>query len=171
MMKTNFLSTMLNQFLKLTGKLGIALLVVVAVGVFYFFMSKNNEYPTNGISANFAKQGYSSHLDSMPKTLVVGKSYKALKVDVIKGHVFDVYLENRHRYQFRLFGILETPLEARDEVVKLLNDRRLSGEKLIIVPKFWDSEKECWFVDIYFDSNRSATLTEWLRAKDLVYSL
>jgi len=103
------------------------------------------------------------------KTLEIGNRYKVLKVRVLEGHVFDVYLENQKRYLVALEGVIGTPPEAKEHVVRLLNKSQDEGHFVTIIPREWNDREYWWMVDMYFNS-QDVTLAEWLRARELVYN-
>ena len=102
-------------------------------------------------------------------TLETDQKYQVKRVKVLEGHRFDVYLENKKRYLVSLDGVIGTPPEAKDSVVRLLNESQEKGHPLTIIPRRWNDCQFCWMVDVYFDS-QNVTLTEWLKARELVYS-
>ena len=102
-------------------------------------------------------------------TLQTGERYEAKTVKVLEAHSFDVYLKNGKRYLMSLDGVIGTPPEAKDSVVRLLNESQEKGHPLTIIPRRWNDSQSCWMVDVYFDS-QGETLAEWLKARELVYS-
>jgi len=102
-------------------------------------------------------------------TLDEGDRYQAKRVRVISGDLFDVYLENGKRYLVKLAGVISTPPEAKDAVIRLLNQSQQDGHPLVVEIRRWDDDKGRWIADLYFDGT-DVTLAEWLQAKTLVYS-
>jgi hypothetical protein len=102
------------------------------------------------------------------QNLHYGLHYKIKTVKVLQAHVFDVVLENDKRYLIALDGVPGTPPEAKEFVVRYLNDCREKGHKPAIVPHAWDEAKQYYLVDLFFEDGQS--LTQWLYAQKLAYS-
>lgn len=96
-----------------------------------------------------------------------GNEYIVKRIQVIEGHLFDVYLENGGRYLVSLYDVLNTPTEAKAVVIRELNNHKESGKILTLVPRSWDESKNCWVADIYLDQDHS--LTNFLKSRQLVF--
>jgi hypothetical protein len=103
-------------------------------------------------------------------TIQENQEYTVQRIRVVEGHVFDVSLENGKRYLIALHRVPSTPPEAKDQVVRCLNDYREREKPLICVPIFWDTNQQRYVGDIYLDGTRSMSLTDWLTARSLIYS-
>lgn len=103
-------------------------------------------------------------------TIQKDQVYTAKMVRVVEGHVFDIYLENGKRYLVALRHVPGTPFEAKDQVVRYLNDCRSGGKKLTLVFRGWDAQNQRHLCEIYPDEAHSLSLTDWLYAKSMAYS-
>ena len=97
-----------------------------------------------------------------------GHQYKVKTIKVLQAHVFDIVLENDNRYLVALYGVPGTPPEAKEFVVRYLNDCREKGHKPVLTPHAWDGTKQCYLIDLFLEDGKS--VTQWLYAQKLAYS-
>ena len=89
------------------------------------------------------------------------------RAKVLEGHVFDLVLANGERYLVHLEGVRGTPSEAKEKVVRLLNEHRQLGNPLTVLLRRWDDVRDRWVAVLYYDGQQS--LREWLLSQNLVY--
>jgi len=140
--------------LELFGVTALALVIGLGLG-FYFgtrpLVLEQNEQPA----------------PTEELSLDVGKTYQIGSMRILDGHLFDVNLGGLNsRYLVRLFGVHNSPVEAKDRVKSYLNKALQAGSEVTMVVKDKPT-KDIWEVDIYIDQ---VSLMLWLKAEGLLYN-
>tara|TARA_Y100000034_G_scaffold44535_1_gene54642 strand:- start:1248 stop:1655 length:408 start_codon:yes stop_codon:yes gene_type:complete len=101
-------------------------------------------------------------IDYFMHSVDTGGTYKARRIEVIEGHVFDITLINGRRIEGRLDVV--TPPQAVARVIKVLNNSRDPHVHIMSKEDYgWKVE-----VSLLIDDQR-INLSDWLRQQGLVW--
>ena len=99
-------------------------------------------------------------------SLDISKRYTVQRIIVLDGDTFDVILDNDKRYFIRLVGSFGCPAEAREQVLKHINEAKRKGFAIKLTPYEWDCMSACWKVTLKINNE---DLLNWLIENNLAY--